>query len=229
MEISFYGVFYITSAIFSFIYIFLYTKQKNLNFNFYIDLGLLTLIFGLLGSRLFGYFWFTIISKENLAINSFIKSTGFFYGGFIFSFLFLLIFCYFKNLNFLNILDIFSPAICLAQSIGRIGCYYAGCCFGKASNFHIFGFYIRRYPTQLMESIFCFFLFFYLYRKTKKIKYNGQIFFNYIFLYSIFRFFIEFLRGDFRGIFIFGLSISQIISVLILAVSIINFLKRKIY
>lgn len=225
--VSIYGIFYTIAGISSIFYIYLFCLKKKLKFEFYFNIAIFTILVSLISSRTFGYFWFKIINKENVHIFSFINSTGFFYGGFIGGLLFLIIYSYFKKLSFFEIADIFSPALSLAQAIGRIGCYYAGCCYGK--NIKIFGIYFKKFPTQISESIFCLILFLYLNKKLNKRLYNGQIFLNYLFIYSIFRFFIEFLRADFRGIDIFGFKISQIIALLFIIISILAnaFIKKK--
>ena len=102
---------------------------------------------------------------------------------------------------FWDIADFASACICIAHCLGRIGCFFAGCCYGIEDN----GFWavefdgVPRLPVQLFESLFLFmmFLFFMVYnlKKTKR-GYGIGI---YAISYGIWRFFIEFLRGDDRG------------------------------
>ena len=102
--------------------------------------------------------------------------------------------------------------ITIAHAFGRVGCFFAGCCYGKESEC-IFAVKFpdlpnRVHPTQLYEALFLFALFgvmSYLLLK-KKFRYNMSI---YLVSYGIFRFLIEFLRGDHRGELVGGISPSQ--------------------
>lgn len=93
--------------------------------------------------------------------------------------------------------------ITAAHAIGRLGCFFAGCCFGKETDSCIGvlfpGHTHKVIPTQLMESIFltilCVFLLLIIF-KLKKFSLTPLI---YLFSYSIFRFVLEFWRGDYRG------------------------------
>lgn len=96
-----------------------------------------------------------------------------------------------------------SPAIIVGHIIGRLGCLFGGCCYGKPFRWGVvfkegtpaFSKYgeIPLIPTQLIE-IFCLCIIFVVAKKFSKNKFA-----DYIVLYSIQRFFIEFLRGDDRG------------------------------
>ncbi|MFA5145522.1 MAG: prolipoprotein diacylglyceryl transferase [Candidatus Omnitrophota bacterium] len=121
-----------------------------------------------------------------------------------------------KNLPAYKILDLIAPFIALAQAIGRIGCLLNGCCFGKESSF---GLYFPIYktvliPTQLYSSLLLVFIFVILRLMQGRPHKEGQIFFAYLLLYSVKRFFIEFWRADNEIIFA-GLTLFQVISVVI--------------
>ncbi len=220
--VNYYGIFYTLAGISAFLILYSNCKEKKLKFETYFEISLKVLIFSLIGSRLFGYFWFNYISNYKVKLSDFTHSTGFFYGGFLFGSFFL----YYKSLkqkvSFLYNCDILAPSLSIAQSIGRIGCFLSGCCYGK----HLF--FFERFPIQIIESIYCLFLFLHLTFK-KNIKFNGEIFLKYIFLYSNFRFFIEFLRDDYRGKEILNLKISQIISLIFIIISLIFIFYNKIF
>lgn len=98
---------------------------------------------------------------------------------------------------------------------GRIGCFFAGCCYGIESDFGFVLNGVRRFPVQLMEASFNLLLaaaMFFLYTKGKM---RGKLFFVYLAVYAPFRFFDEFLRGDLIRGFVFGLSTSQFISIFV--------------
>ena len=123
-------------------------------------------------------------------------------------------------------MDVLAVCIPLFHSVARVGCFFGGCCFGKESHSIIAINYTTkvfdevttayRIPTQLIEAAFNFCLFLYLLHLVRSEDWkNKHILRRYLFLYSIGRFVIEFFRGDLvRGV-IFGVSFSQVISILI--------------
>lgn len=138
-----------------------------------------------------------------------------------------------ENINFKlgDVLKVAPVSIALAHSIGRVGCTLAGCCYGKHTDSWIgveFPGIGKVIPTQLIEAIFLFILFVVMWRllARKSFKYNLVI---YMFSYSIFRFIIEFYRGDERGVAFF-LSPSQVWSIILFIGAIPTmFLLKKIY
>jgi phosphatidylglycerol:prolipoprotein diacylglycerol transferase len=198
-------------------------KEEITDFLFYIILG------ALLGGKLF----YVLFNFDSFAAASFLDKIryGFvFFGGFLGALALGALYAKRKNISFLKAADFFCVPLALGHAIGRIGCFCAGCCYGKeAHGFwtvkftssqslvpqHLHG--VGLYPTQLMEAglnfvLFLILLFFY----NKKPK-AGAVFALYVMGYSLIRFFIEFFRGDDRGAFIFGLSPSQIIALLLAA------------
>jgi len=142
-----------------------------------------------------------------------------YYGGFISSLIFGIWYLYKKHINIKKVLDTFAPAIALGHVFGRLGCFFSGCCYGKECDFFLS--IDNRYPTQLFEAFGNLIIFILLHRFNKSKHKNGQIFVLYLFFYSLLRFFVEFLRGDDRGIFILGLSVAQVISICFFVVAII--------
>jgi phosphatidylglycerol---prolipoprotein diacylglyceryl transferase len=139
-------------------------------------------------------------------------------------------------------LDIIGVCGALVQGFGRLGCFLAGCCYGKQCP-RAFGMiytnpqssaplHVSLYPSQLIEAAWLLILAILLAKYTKHKKFDGQIFVLYIGLNAIVRFFIEFLRGDQdRGYLLGGLlSHSQFFAVFLLAFSIYlysKFSKKK--
>jgi len=132
--------------------------------------------------------------------------------------------------------DYFGVALPLGHSIGRLGCLAAGCCYGRptslpwgvvlggdpASSTPVELWGVHLHPTQVYESlanfaIFAFLLKAVLPRVEKGQRPAGTVFLSYVALYSIARFLNEFLRGDDRGGFFLGLSISQWVGLVCLA------------
>lgn len=133
---------------------------------------------------------------------------------------------------FMNIFDLAMPSVALGQAFGRIGCFLAGCCYGREtqSAFHIV-FHDSRFapnnvpliPTQLISSALDFLNFFALIFLAKRVKARGQVAALYFMFYSAGRFALEYLRNDPRGaVGIF--STSQFIAIFLEIFGIILFL-----
>lgn len=143
------------------------------------------------------------------------------YGGIIAGVLFGILYCKIKKAPFLKYLDLVMPSVSVAQGIGRIGCFCAGCCYGKETSswFHIMYThsdyapnYIPLIPTQLISSAGNLVIAAILFAYSKKSKKDGMVGAMYMILYSVGRFFIEIFRADMRGAWgIF--STSQLISI----------------
>ncbi len=117
--------------------------------------------------------------------------------------------------------DMGAIAIPLFHGFGRIGCFLGGCCYGIESACGFTYHYnpieaangVPRFPVQLVESALNFALFFLLYMLFRKGRAKGKLLYLYLLIYPIYRFILEYFRGDtYRG-FIFGLSTSQFVSI----------------
>lgn len=133
--------------------------------------------------------------------------------------------------------DIAAPAVALFHGFGRIGCFLGGCCYGVEVPWGITFTHslnesangVPRMPVQLFESGYEFLLFFLLWTLLKKDRFKGRLFSLYLVLYGIFRFIIEYFRGDaYRG-FIFGISTSQFISIFAVIGGAIFFIYRTMF
>ncbi len=123
--------------------------------------------------------------------------------------------------------DCAAPAIALFHFFGRTGCFLGGCCYGIEWEYGI-TFHnsvipqangVPRVPVQLIEAAFELALFLVLWLMLSKKWFSGRLLTIYLISYSTGRFFLEYLRGDeYRG-FLFGFSTSQIISLIVFAVS----------
>ncbi len=160
-----------------------------------------------------------------------------FFGGFLGATLATALFLTHKGLDLWKMADILSPGIALGHAVGRIGCFFAGCCYGKTCDlFFAVQFShpeslaptgVHLHPTQIYMVISNFILFLILILLHRKKRFNGQVFLSYVMLYSLFRFIIEFFRGDYRGNFLFDfISVSQGIGLLVSAAALILLIQR---
>lgn len=139
------------------------------------------------------------------------------------------IFCRVRKIDFWKLADIAAPSIALGQAIGRWGNYVNQEAHGGPTDLP-WGIMIdgeKVHPTFLYESIWNVALFFFLvsYRK-KRAKFDGEVLFLYLGLYSLGRFFIEGLRTD--SLMIGPLRVAQLISLAIMAVcAAVILIKRK--
>ena len=139
----------------------------------------------------------------------------------------------YPNESFVSNVLIIAPAcITIAHGFGRIGCFFAGCCYGIETD-SIWGIKFPHldhnvFPTQLYEAIFLFILFGVLFVLAYRFKFKFT-FSVYLASYGIFRFLIEFIRGDDRGAYFLGLSPSQMFSLvgIIISIILIVFVNKK--
>jgi len=146
------------------------------------------------------------------------------------------------NLSLGKTADILAPSVALGQAIGRIGCFMAGCCYGKPTHvawavtftdaFCLAPTGIPLHPTQLYASAMALIIFGLLLLIRRRRTFLGQVFLSYVVLYAIGRFILEFFRGDKRGfVHIWGwlLSTSQVISLgaFIVAIALLAVLMRR--
>ncbi|PIQ88294.1 MAG: prolipoprotein diacylglyceryl transferase [Candidatus Omnitrophica bacterium CG11_big_fil_rev_8_21_14_0_20_42_13] len=143
------------------------------------------------------------------------------YGGLISAVACGIIYLLIKRQDILSVLDLIMPYIALGQSIGRIGCFLNGCCYGKFCRVLSIP-----YPTQIFSSLLLLLIFVVLRLAQKGKLKKGTVTLSYFIFYPLARFFVEFLRADNPPI-VFNLTISQIISVVIFVIALILFCARK--
>ena len=146
-----------------------------------------------------------------------------FYGGFVTALIAAILYLKGKKISLFSTADIIAPPLALGHFFGRLGCLFAGCCYGKATALpwaitfanteSLAPLGLSLHPTQLYAAINNMLIFVVLWFFRSRKKFAGQIFWIYVLLYGAARSFIEIYRGDFRGVLIFGvLSISQVIA-----------------
>lgn len=159
-----------------------------------------------------------------------LQAAGVFHGGFIAAFVVALLYMRRQQLPAFRTMDAFAPGIALGQAIGRLGCFAAGCCWGKECNLP-WGVRFRSdeaapvplgktlHPAQLYESAADLIIFAILYRRFGRTHRAGQVIGLYLVLYSIARFIIEFFREHEQGL-VGPFSLTQWIALGLLAVGV---------
>jgi phosphatidylglycerol:prolipoprotein diacylglycerol transferase len=203
------------------------------------DLGLWLLLAGIVGSKLLMLLVEPEYREQPLRLLSldFLRSGGVFYGGFIAATATAFVLVRRYRLPWWKTADAFAPAVALGQSIGRQGCFAAGCCWGKPTTLPWGVQFSERghevtgvpvgidlHPTQLYESFAALAVFALLVWLHRRKKFDGQIVLLYGALYAALRFTVEFFRDDPRGDLLgltslTHLSTSQMISLLVGAAS----------
>ena len=212
-------------------------KKEGIPPNKIVDLGFYILLSALIGSRLF----YVMINaghylKNPLDIFKVWEGGLVFYGGLVLTVPTVLWYVKKNALNVWSTADLFAPSLAIGHAIGRIGCFYAGCCYGKPAEgvpwavtfcdpqtLALVG--IPLHPTQLYESLGELTIFLVLITLRRHKSFNGQLFVAYVMLYSVLRFIVEFFRGDVeRGFITHQLSFSQGVSVLIFLTAVAGFI-----
>lgn len=150
------------------------------------------------------------------------------YGGIILALIVGAVYFTLKKKDPLIVMDLIMPEVSIAQGFGRIGCFLAGCCYGRITD-SVFGVVfpegslapagVKLIPTQLIMSAGNFLIAGILLIAATKLKKRGQILSLYLILYAIGRFAVEFLRNDHRGA-VGVFSTSQFISLFIVIIGI---------
>ena len=153
------------------------------------------------------------------------------YGGLIFGLLFILLKCKIKEINVYNFLDYIIPYVPFSQSFGRWGNFFNIEAYGYETNnifrmgIHTPKGYLEVHPVFLYESIFNFIIFLILIKLQKNRKFEGQIFYLYLLLYSGIRMILESIRTD--SLMLLNFRISQILSIIVFLCSFIILLKKN--
>ncbi len=201
-------------------------KKEGVNPDRILDLGVYVLLSAIVGSRIL----FVLTNLGEFAVKpldafAIWKGGLVFYGGMLAAVPVGIWYVKRHNLTLWKTADIMAPSAALGHAFGRLGCFFAGCCYGAPCSGPLCITFsdprsqaplgVPLFPTQLTESsgeflVFCLLL---MIRRYK--KFDGQLFWIYVLFYAVLRFIIEYFRGDaIRGLY-FGdaISTSQIIGI----------------
>jgi phosphatidylglycerol:prolipoprotein diacylglycerol transferase len=214
-------------------------KRYGIAENRILDLLLYSIVFGLLGARiayvLFNWGFYATHPGDILRIW---EGGLVFYGGFIVGAATVIAYTRLhRELKLWTLADLLAPAIALGHVFGRLGCLFAGCCYGQPTNFpwalrycnpeSLAPLNMPLHPTQLYEALGNLAIFVALDRYNGRRHAEGFAFAAYLALYALLRFLVEFLRGDDRGAFIWGLSPSQAGSIVAALIALFIFMLRR--
>lgn len=204
-------------------------KKRGLNPDYCYGIVFCSAIFGFASSKLL----FIIVEWKNFLANplEMLSTSGFVVfggitGGILANFIYLKLI---KKTDFVAYIDLVMPAVALAQGIGRVGCFMAGCCYGRATDaWYGIAFKhslyapnnVKLIPTQLIMAVGDVLLFLILVLLEKKFTKKGFIIGMYLVLYSAGRFMIEYLRNDFRGS-VGSLSTSQFYGIITMLIGVV--------
>src|SRR5215471_7129247 len=218
-------------------------KARHLDSARVMDLGIYIIISALVGAKLLLLVTdFQTFRSNPAELLNLVREGGVFYGGLIVAVTVALLYIKRVGLPLWTTCDVFAPGIALGHVVGRFGCFFAGCCFGKptsvpwaitfrdpfaAANVGT-PLNVPLHPTQLYEAgAELLILILLLVTEKSGRKFAGRTFWLYMLLYSMSRFVIEFYRGDERGN-VGPFSTSQFVSVILapLAIGMLFYLGR---
>jgi len=186
-------------------------RAKGLDSELVLNLGIYCAMAGIAGAKLM----MILVDFNEYANNprllfslSTLQAAGIFYGGLLAALVMAFFYMRSKGLPMLATADVLAPGIALGHSIGRLGCFAAGCCWGahtdlpwavtftKPEAHELVGvpLGVALHPTQLYEALAEALIFLFLYWRIRKPHQPGAIIGLYLVLYSTVRFFDDFLR-----------------------------------
>jgi phosphatidylglycerol:prolipoprotein diacylglycerol transferase len=206
-----------------------------------LDLCFYMLVAAIVGSRiLYVIVNWSIFSHDPLEILRIWHGGLVFYGGFIGAVITAFWYIGRHGLSFLKTADIIAPSIAFGQFVGRIGCFFAGCCYGRTCDLSWAITFthpeslapkgVPLHPAQIYSSVNGLFIFLVLVALRRIKRFEGQIFWTYVLLYGVSRFVLEYFRGDERGMFLQGmLSTSQLFGLImvVIAIAMVIILRRR--
>lgn len=239
LEIPFYGVFYFSGIFLAAFFAFLLTRKRLEGYDVVYS-AVYTAIGGVIGAKLLFLLvsWRQIVLLK-LSFLTILKGGFVFFGGLGGGIAGLWIYCRQFHLPFWKFADLYAIALPFGHAVGRIGCYFAGCCYGISYHGPFSVVYKETlgatplneplFPVQLLEAFLLLLLSLVLFFLDKKKNLLGErkLSGTYCLAYSLIRLFTECFRADTeRGIF-FGVSTSGWISFVLFAFGLFIIVKKR--
>ncbi len=201
------------------------------------NLGTYMVLAGLVGAKLWlllaDWHYYAAHPREIFTFGT-LLSAGVYYGGFLAALAVAVFYAVRHGLRFLPLADVYAAPLALGHAIGRLGCFAAGCCYGKptgpawgvtfsnpyANELVGTPLGVRLHPTQLYEAAAEFLIFLFLVHLGKRQRFTGELFAAYALLYGVARGSIEFFRGDPDRTLLAGgaFSLMQVVSLALILV-----------
>jgi len=239
LTIHAYGLFFTLGVIVGLLVAFRFGLDEGINSLVILDMGFIIILFALIGSRL-AYVIINISYYRDHVLDILKIWDGglVFSGGLIAVLLVLGWYSKFNHLTFWEIGDLWAPSAAIGQGIGYLGCFLAGCCYGKPAEVEwgvvftnpnsLAPLNIPLHPTQIYGALSGFIIFFVLIKLYAKKRFEGQIFIWFLILHSTAQMFLERFRGDARGLIPGSdMTINQFSALLFLFASVIVLFIRK--
>ena len=238
-EITFFGLVIALGMLLGMGFVILEAKRCGENKDDYLEMMIMSLLLGVVGSRMLYVLCSWNLYKGNIIEIFNVRNGGLtFYGGLFGGMLGAVIYCGVRRKSFMQMADTASMGIVIAQIIGRWGDFFNRESFGEYTN-SIFAMqlplsavrssevtsamrenletiggtsYIQVHPVFLYESLWCLLLFLLMLVWKRKKHFHGEVFLKYLAGYGLGRFCIELLRTDKLMIPGTSVGISQLIS-----------------
>lgn len=239
IEIAYYGIIIGTAILLGFWIAAREAKRTGQNPENYLDMGIIGVIAGIVGARLYYVIFSWDMYKDNLLDIFNLREGGLaIYGGVIAAVISVLVLAKVKHLSAPQIFDTIAMALLNGQMLGRWGNFFNREAFGGYTD-SLFAMrlpldavrssdvteqmrrhieridgvsYIQVHPTFLYESLWCMVLLIILFAYRKHKKYEGELFLMYLFGYGLGRFWIEGLRTDQLLLPRVGIAVSQLLA-----------------
>lgn len=255
IHIAWYGVIIALGILIAAMLIFNLARRTGQNPDDYIDIAILTVIFGIIGARIYYVIFNWSYYSANLKEIINLRNGGLaIYGGLILGVTCIAVMCKLKKMSFLRVLDTCAPGVVIAQAIGRWGNFVNMEAYGGYTD-NVFAMqiklseasgvvskelmdnivtlsgehYIQVHPTFLYESFLCIIVFIGVMIFRKKAKYYGEVALWYFGGYALGRFFIEALRTDALHIGNTDIAVSQMLALLVFCASLAILVVMRIY
>jgi phosphatidylglycerol:prolipoprotein diacylglycerol transferase len=201
-----------------------FAKKKGYDYFLIFEGGIVVELSGLVGARIvsvllnLGYY-LTHLDKIFMVVHASFSVHGAIVGSLAGA----LLWCYLRNVNFLDMADMMMPFYAVGYTIVRVGgCFMAGCCYGKVTDLPWGVVMVKvdalpRHPVQLYSALGALAGIF-IFKKFYEMRpFKGANVLLMLFLYGILRFITEFFREE--PVFWHGLSLAQVVSLLLSALS----------
>lgn len=250
-SIAYYGIIIAIGMLLGILLIMYRGKKAGIDEDAGLDVCIYSLVFGIIGARLYYVAFQWDLYKDNLLQIFNLREGGLaIYGGVLAGMVACIVVCKCKKLSFFQVADIVMPGVMVGQIMGRWGNFFNREVFGGYTN-NIFAMelplnavrsmdditqemishgrmvgdvmYVQVHPTFLYESLWNLVLLIFLLWYTKRKKFDGELFFDYLFFYGLGRFWIEGVRTDQLKLWGTGIPVSQVVAVVMMIVSVIAY------